>query len=101
MTALGIVFSGWFSPAASSGTTALHVCNCRGRAVPCRCHTVGRFVNAVLDVALLTVQVLLEPFHIDRKGEIPAGQRPTYAMRLFSWQVIALLLKPTRDAPQQ
>ena len=33
------------------------------------------------------VQVLLQPFHIDRKGEIPAGQRPTYAMRLFSWQV--------------
>lgn len=35
----------------------------------------------------LAVQVLLEPFHIDRKGEIPAGQKPTYAMRLFSWQV--------------
>ena len=36
--------------------------------------------------SILAPQVLLEPFNIDRKGEIPVGQGPTYAMRLFSWQ---------------
>ena len=49
---------------------------------------------------LLSAQVLLEPFHIDRKGEIPAGQQPTYAMRLFSWQVLTQTGRGVRSASQ-
>ena len=37
------------------------------------------------------VQTLLEPLHVDRKGEIPEGKLPHYQMAVFHWYEVRLL----------
>ncbi len=34
-----------------------------------------------------SLQVLAEPFHLDRKGEVPAGKQQTYKMPVFTFSV--------------
>lgn len=39
--------------------------------------------NALADAAPHLATVLLEPFHVDRKGEVPAGKEQTFLMPVF------------------
>eukprot|EP00897_Mesotaenium_endlicherianum_P005689 jgi/Mesen1/5148/ME000255S04128 len=41
--------------------------------------------NAMLQDRPDLVRVLLEPFHVDRKGEVPPGKLPHYQMPVFHW----------------
>lgn len=39
--------------------------------------------NAIAERRPELAEVLAQPFHVDRKGEIPAGKQPTYEMAIF------------------
>jgi hypothetical protein len=40
-----------------------------------------------------SLQVLAEPFHLGRKGEVPAGKQQTYQSPVFTFSVSIVLLK--------
>jgi hypothetical protein len=41
-----------------------------------------------------SLQELAQPFHLDRKGEVPAGKQPTYQMPVFTFSVGACSMPP-------
>ncbi len=41
--------------------------------------------NEMLDTRPELVRVLAEPFHVDRKGEIPTGKKPFYRLAVFHY----------------